>query len=129
MKTAKAYAVSHGLTTVEQAFAPGFTDKKRYKGDQIAEGRVFQKAFSEAYAARTSGKVYLLMPHSAMPFCDSIFYANEFKTIKEGGRVEKIIWLDYPTTPADPATVATTWWETGGADPPCNPHVRVPPGP
>ncbi|KAL6708065.1 hypothetical protein ACN47E_003499 [Coniothyrium glycines] len=44
---------------------------------------------SEIFAEETSGVAYLLITEASKPRAESIFYANEYKTMKDGGKVDK----------------------------------------
>lgn len=80
---------------------------------------------SEIFAEKTSGHAYLLIDKDTKPKDNSIFYSNEFKAMKDGDKVDKIMQVDFkygekPTLP-DASKDDHVWWKKGAADPPHRP--------
>jgi hypothetical protein len=109
INTAKRYAEEHGLTHVSKVYPVGFTDLGGYSGTD-EEKRQFQKDFSKVYAEKTSGTAYLMIDDDKEPASDSIFYTVEFKAMKDGGQVDKILRFPFTNPPADPKSATKVYW-------------------
>ena len=110
INTAKKYAEDHGMTHVSKVYPDGFTDPNRYEGTD-EEKRQFQKDFSQVYAEKTTGTAYLMLDDDKEPASDSIFYTVEFKAMKDGGHVDKILRFPFTSPPDKPKDSTKKYWE------------------
>jgi hypothetical protein len=119
---AKAQCKAAGLTTLEQIWkTPTVLNPGAWKDAPTgAKWTEFVTWVSEIFAEETSGHVYLLLAKKVLPRKESIFYANEFKAMKSGGKVDKIIHVEYEyqkkIAPLDPNST-DLWWKKGDEDP------------
>ena len=114
INTAKKYATDHGLIHVSSVYPDGYTDVNRYEGSDD-EKRAFQEAFSQVYAEKTSGTAYLMLDDGQDPADTSIFKTIEFKAMKDGGHVDKILRFPYNNPPDDPKSSNSEFWKKDGA--------------
>ncbi|KAL8637005.1 MAG: hypothetical protein Q9226_009172, partial [Calogaya cf. arnoldii] len=107
VKKAKRYAESHGLT-----------HRKLYDGDDNASGQ-FLRDFLQAYAEKTEGIAYLMLDDDKNAADDSIFYAVEFETMKNGGHVDKILQFPFNDGKGidDPTKATKIYWEKSTSAP------------
>jgi hypothetical protein len=87
----------------------------------------------EMFAEETSGTSYLFIPESTKPRKESIFFANEFKAMKGGRKVDKIAQVKFefgksPSLP-DASKDENLWWKRGAADPPTRDETALAPAP
>lgn len=98
-------------------------NRREWNSPSDQEYTSFLNWVSEIFAEETSGNAFLLIPDRYNPRAESIFYSKEYKAMKDGNKVNKIMRVNFaygtqtPTLP-DPSKDDNVWWKKGDADPP-----------
>lgn len=84
------FATQNSLKLVRDAYPEGFTDKK----PNLTKYTAFAQRFSQAFAEKTSGTAYVLLPTDGTTAIGKVWDTYEKPFLKEGGKCTRIVKVD-----------------------------------